>query len=201
VNQHPEPAPYGATAAYGGGSAPPRRRRPRAAWLALGAALLVGGLALAVPALALSISALTQVDARLPADGVARTVRVEAGAEHLLWARPGERPACVVVDGVARTELPLGEPGPTTYTRDRGDGEWVGVATFTPPSRSVEVTCSPGSATGVEVGERPRVRTLVGGVLLGLVLPVLAAVAGLVTLVVVTVLIATAAPRHPRRDS
>lgn len=184
---YPDPAPYGASGAYGGGLAPRQRERPSWRWFVVGAALLLTGVGLVVPAIVLSIAAFTQVQARVAADGVTQTISVEPQTVYLLWERPGQREDCVVVDAATRADVALRGLGSTTYTRDLGDGTWIGARTFTAASSSVEITCSPASSS-VEVGERPRVHTVVGGVLLGLVVPILLGLAGAALLIVVGIL-------------
>lgn len=195
VSQYPEPAPYGASGAYGGGATPRQpRTRPSPWWFAVGGALLVLGLTLAVAAIVLSVAAFTRVEAQVPADGVTRTVRVEPGADYLLWTRPAETQRCDVVDGADRTVLVLQGLGAASYTRDVGSGSWEGAATFTATSPTLEVTCQPASSP-VEIGEKPQVHTLVGGIFLGLVLPVLLALVGGAALLVMAILYVVRAPR------
>ena len=195
VSQYPDPAPYGASGSYGGGPVPRRRERPGVRWFVLGALLLVAGLVLSVSAIVLSVAAFARVEARVPADGVSRTIPVEQGAEYLLWKRPGESEACTVVDATSRTDVPVRGLGFTSYTRDLGSGSWEGSRTFTARSSTIEITCAPGTSA-VEVGEKPRVHTLVGGILLGLVLPILLPVVGFVLLLVVGILYAVRSPRR-----
>lgn len=201
MSQYPDPAPYGASGAYGGGAAPRQQRaRPSPWWFAAGGALLIIGLTLAVAAIVLSVAAFTRIETQVAADGVTRTVQVQPGAEYLLWTHPGERQRCDVVDGADRTVLVLEALGTTSYTRDVGNDSWEGTATFTAVSPTVEVTCAAGSGPvdrsgPVEIGEKPRVHTLVGGVFLGLVVPILIALLGGVALLAVTVLYVVRAPR------
>lgn len=196
MSQYPEPAPYGASGAYGGGPAPRRRTRPSARWFVVAAVLLVLGAGLAISSIVLSVAAFSRVEARVPADGVTRTLQVEPDTAYLLWTRPTQAARCDVVDGASHTELPLASLGATSYSRDFGGGPWEGAATFVAESPTVEVTCSPGGSA-TEIGEKPRIHTLVGGILLGLVLPILLAVGAVIMLIVVGVLYATGAkPQH-----
>ena len=197
MSQYPEPAPYGASGAYGGGAPPRRRTRPSAWWFAAGAALLAVGLTLAGSALVLSIAAFARVDAQIPADGVTRTVAVERDTVYLVWERPTETARCQFVDAATRNEAPQESLGFTSYNRELGSGAWEGALTFTAPSAQVEVTCAPGGSA-IEIGEKPRVHTLVGGIFVGLVVPILLAVAGAIVLIVVGVLFATGAKRPKR---
>lgn len=198
MSQYPEPAPYGASGAYGGGAPPRRRTRPSAWWFAAGAALLAVGLTLAGSAIVLSIAAFARVEARVPADGVTRTVTVEQDTVYLVWERPTETARCQLVDAATSTEVPQQGLGFTSYDRELGTGAWEGALTFIAPSGRVEVTCAPGGSA-IEIGEKPRIHTLVGGILVGLVVPILLAVAGVILLIVVGVLFATGAkrPRQP----
>ncbi len=66
MGRYPEPAPYGASGAYGASDPPRQRRRPSWRWFVLGGALLVVGLALTIPAIVISIASFARIEAQVP---------------------------------------------------------------------------------------------------------------------------------------
>ena len=156
--------------------------------------VLGGGLTLA--SLVLSVKGFTDVDATVPADGTTRTLSLDADTSYLIWVHPGEPDACTVVQGDGR-QIGTSGLGASTYTREFGSAAWEGDRTFDAGSGDVVVTCTDDGGP-VQIGPEPHVHTVVGGVLLGLVLPILAGVTGLLMLLVVGILYAIGEPKpHP----
>ncbi len=188
-----QPPPAGPPNPYG--APPARRQRPRGAWFAVAAVMVVLAAALVIGCIVLSINGFTQVEATVRGDGDPVTVAVDTDTDtdtdYLVWRHAGDDVSCTIVDADG-TALDTADLGTTSYAR----GSWEGLSTFDPTGASVEITCADGTGD-IQVGEKPHVETLVGGVLLGLVAPILLGAAGLVLLLVLAILWATGERRAP----
>ncbi|CAN5654117.1 hypothetical protein BH11ACT8_BH11ACT8_10470 [soil metagenome] len=205
MSEHPAPVPYGDPQPGSGpppgpwthpaASTPPR---PRRAWFAVGGLALLIGAGLAIAALVLSVVGFTRTEATVPADGRTAHLDLDAGSTYLLWQHPRDPQDCRVVSTTTGRVLPTQGLGNTSYTKSVGSGEWEGVATFDAGTGGVDITCATRGGP-VQVGHEPRLRTVVGGgvvgLLLGILTPILLAVAGFVLLIVVGVRTAS----RPRR--
>jgi hypothetical protein len=131
-----------------------RRSRPRLTvpgLLAFGAALVLAALISWVGL------ALTQIDgyrwsddAMVPDDGRPHTVELNGEGTAMLWSYEAyTAPTCTLVDAATGSDLRLRSSN-AGYWREGGSaGDWLGAATFEPPSSTVEVTCGePGEGSG-----------------------------------------------------
>lgn len=182
---------------YGVPAAPKaRRRRPSRWWLAAGLLMLVVGVGLSLAALVLTIKGFTAVEATVPADGTTETLRLDADTSYLIWVHPDEPDACTVVEVDGR-QIGTSGLGATSYTRDIGSEAWEGDRTFESGSGDIEVTCAADGGP-IQIGPEPAVRTVVGGLVLGLLLPILVGAVGFVVLIVAGILYAIGGPnQHP----
>lgn len=180
---------------YGVPAAPkPRRRRPSRWWLVSGLLMLVVGAGLSLGALVLTIKGFTDVEATVRADGTTETLSLDADTSYLIWVHPDEPDACTVVQADGR-QIGTSGLGATSYTRDIGSEAWEGDRTFESGSGDIEVTCAADGGP-IQIGPEPHVHTVVGGILLGLLLPILVGAAGFVVLVVVGILYAIGEPKQ-----
>ncbi len=178
------PPPYGAPPP--GSSPASGKPRPSRWWFALGAGLLLAAVVLGVLTIIRAVGALVEVDATIQ-PGEMVTVEVD-GARRLVWADPARPAACLLVDPSTGQEVPTSPPG-ATYTKSIGSQEWQGIAQFTPTATSVVVTCRPRGGP-LQIGPAPDVGGL-RGVLIGVGLPLLLGLGGLLVLVVTGILTAT----------
>ena len=160
----------------------------------MGAVLLVAAVAIGVTALVLTFRGFTAVDATVE-PGTSATVVVSEGdadADRLAWGVRGQPPDCDVVD--AATGEPVVQQAPRgTFTKDLGGRSWRGLYAFDPGSGRLEVGCAR-SGGPLQIGPAPGAG-LLGGLVTGILVPLLLGGAGLVVLVVTGILFATRAPR------
>lgn len=130
----PVPPPY---------PSPPRPgKKPPSWWWFLGPVLLMLASAVVFAVmLATTVQDLTQVDARVPADGEPHSVSVPAG-EHMLFADvpAGELPPCTITDDEGREIEQRDVVGEFTISRD--GREWSGLTRFDAGDGDVVITCA-----------------------------------------------------------
>ena len=132
----------------------------------------------------------------VPRDGTAYTVEVDTDRGSTLWAEDGAAvDRCTVVDPSTGREVPLQRVGGEMQFNDM-----VAMRHFTAGSSPVEVTCLP-SATGfddgpVGIGPRPRWGAFAGGLVFGILGPLVLGLAGFVWGVVLLVLFVTRPSRR-----
>lgn len=179
-----------------GAAGPPpstRKPRPSAWWFAVGAGLVALAIGIGVTALVLTITRFTETDATV---GAGERAEVTVGTEQkLAWIDTLEPARCGL------TEAGSGEPVATTpptasYTKSYGGREWVGRALFTSSTGAVVVDCSD-SPGPVQVGPAPQIGGFLGGLAVGILVPLALGSLGLVVLVVTAVLFASRPPRPP----
>lgn len=169
----------------------------------MGGALLVLAAVSGVALLVWTLLGFTETDTALPVDGETHAVTVDADRDRMLWYDETHvRPDCTVADAATGKAIALRAPG-ATLTRGEGSLSWRALHRFDPGSGELEVTCaasggSPGRAD-VEIGPAPRIATMVGGIVAGVLVPVVLGGIGLLVLVVTAVRFATGDPR-PSRD-
>lgn len=185
--QPPVP-PYGAPP-------PPKRRRPSKWWFAVAGGLVVLALAIGITSIVLTVKAFAETDATVEADGTAHRVTVGTERDRLVWVhRDSPATACSIIDTATGEPVQdTGAPG-ATYTKDFGGQGWVGDRTFDPGSGDLEVTC-PEAGGPIQIGPEPEFGRFFGGILIGILVPLLLGGLGFVMLLVVTVLYATGRPR------
>ncbi|WP_460840136.1 hypothetical protein [Nocardioides marmoraquaticus] len=186
-----QPPPPGHPSAY---AARPAKPRPRRRWFVVGALLLLAAVVTFGVGLATTIGGATQTDAVVDATSGAVEVGVEVGAERMLYVPESlPPPACRLTDAEGR-DLPLRSSAlSTTVTAD--GRTWLGVGTFTSTTPEVSVDCQ-GSAEGIPVRiGAPLGGGFVAGLLLTILGPMVLGLAGLVVLVVTTVLWFSRPPR------
>ncbi len=180
------PPPYGAPPPG------PTGTRPSRWWFVVGAGLLLAAVLLAVLTVIRAVGAFVEVDATVQ-PGESATVALD-GAQRLVWVDPARPAACSIVDPGTGREVATSTPG-ATYTKSFNGQDWEGVAVFTPTSPSVEITCRAGGP--LQVGPAPDVGGL-RGLLVGVGVPLVLGLAGLLVLVVTGILYATRPPRSRR---
>ena len=189
----PQQPPYGGQPPYGAPppyAAPPKKPRPRALWFVVGGVLLVLAPLVFVGALFSVLRPLTQEDAVFVADGQAHTVDLPAGEERALFYEDLSDASCT---GVGANGDPIDlRPitGEFTYN------EWTAVGRFDTGDGAVTFTCQ--SAEGdeeVRIAQLPSTGTFIAGLLVGLIVPLVLGLIGIVILIVTGVLWATRPPR------
>lgn len=175
----------------------PSRRRPSAWWFAVAGVLMVAGAAIGIFLIVQTVAGFLETDATIEVDGRPHAVTVPTDGDRMLWV--GEsltEPACQIVDTETGEPVLLQEPG-GTYNRDNGrTGDAVGISTFDPGSGRLEVTCGPPMPAVVEIGPAPEFGAIFGGLLAGILIPVVLGGTGFVLLIVIAILYATGRPRN-----
>jgi hypothetical protein len=176
--------------------APPRRPRPRAAWFFVGGALLLLGVVAFATLLILTISRASQTDDVATIDASGQPVRLEVTPDEkrMLFVVEGQpAPRCTLADADA-APVPVDEVT-GSVTVDADGTTWSGFGTFTATTSEVTLTCPEATAgQQVRVGASLGVG-FVGGILATILVPLVIGGAGLVVLLVTTVLWVTRPPR------
>lgn len=171
----------------------PRRRRPHVGWFVLGGVLVLLAPAVFAASLFLTLRPLAQEDGVFPADGQPHALDLPGGARRALFLDQRSLPdvRCEAVDSAG---APVGlrpVSGEFTYNR------WRAVDRFDTGAGDVSFTCeSAGGRDRVRVAQAPSTGGLVGGILVGVLVPIVLGLTGLTVLVVTTVLFATGRPRR-----
>lgn len=168
----------------------PRRRRPSVAWFVVGGVLVVLAPVVFALSLFLTLRPLAQEDAVVPADGSTTAVSLPAGEERALYREIGSAARCEITDGSGAVIDQRPVSGDFTYN------EWRAVSRFDTGDGDLSLTCEGFPGGRVRVGVVPSTEGFVGGLLLGILLPLVLGVTGLLVLVVTGILFATGRPRH-----
>lgn len=186
--------------AYGGAPTPyppgyltpprPRRRRPSVVWFVVGGVLLVLAPVVFGLSLYLTLRPLAHEDAVLPADGSTAQVSVPAGEERALYREVGSPARCEITDGSGQVLEQRLVTGDFTYN------EWRAVSRFDSGDGDLSVTCDGFPGSRVRIGELPSTGGFVGGLLAGILLPLALGLAGVLVLLVTTILFVTGRPRN-----
>ena len=193
MSQLPPHAPYGGQPPHGSFPHPasaPRRKRPSAVWFAVGAALLLLAPVVFVGALFTVLRPLTQEDAVFAAGDSPVRLDLDAGDERALFT-DGVSADCSATDGSGEAVELRPVTGEFTFN------EWTAVSRFDTGDGDVTFTCA-----GLDGGSRLRIAQLpstggfVGGLVVGILAPLVLGAIGLLVLVVTAVLYATGAPRN-----
>ena len=193
------PPPYGGPRAGAVGAARvpeavPSRRRPSGWWFVVAVGLMLAGVAVGVLLVVQSVRAFVDVDATVPADGQVHEVSVPTDRDRMIWAHPGQPPACTLTDAATGAELGLGGLG-ATYTKSAGSGSWEGTHRFDPGSGDLEVACAP-TGSEIQIAPAPDFGSVFGGLAAGILLALLLGGGGFVLLIVLVILFATGRPRN-----
>jgi hypothetical protein len=183
----PQPPPYGAPPPY---APPPKKPRPRAVWFVVGGVLLVLAPLVFVGALFTILRPLTQEDAVFRADQTPITVELPANEERALFLENTGPATCEAADG---TGAPL-DLRPVNGTFNYND--WTADARFDTGDGDVTFSCT--GETGAEqvrIAQLPSTGTFIAGLLVGLVVPLVLGLTGMVILIVTGILWATRPPR------
>ncbi len=189
MSQYPPP-PYGAQQPYAG---PPRRQRPRALWFFVGGGLILLAPVIFVASLFTVLSPLMNEDAVFEAADSPVQVSLPAGEERALFSS-GSVADCTATDGTgAEVEF-------RSVTGDFTINEWTAVARFDTGDGDLTFDCaeSPLGGDRLRIGELPSTGGFVAGTVVGIVVPLVLGLVGLLMLIVVTVLYATGAPRQKK---
>ena len=172
----------------------PSRRRPSGWWFAVAIGLMLAGVAVGVLLVVQSVRAFVDVDATVRADGEVHAITVPTDRDRMIWAHPGQPPACMLSDTATGEVIDLGGLG-ATYTKSGGSGSWEGTSRFDPGSGDLEVTCAP-FGSDIQIAPAPDFGSVFGGLAAGILLALLLGGGGFVLLVVLVILFATGRPRN-----
>lgn len=191
----PPPPPYGAPQPHGSPppyAGPPRRQRPRALWFFVGGGLILLAPVVFVASLFTVLSPLMNEDAVFEAADSPVRVSLPAGEERALFSSGGYSADCSATDG-AGDEVEF-----RSVTGDFTINEWTAVARFDTGDGDLTFDCAETSGGGerLRIGELPSTGGFVAGIGIGVVVPLVLGLVGLLMLIVVTVLYATGAPRQ-----
>ena len=183
---YPQQPPYGAPT--------PRRKRPRVIWFFVAGGLLLLALVVFLTALFLVLRPLTQEDAVFTASESPYQVDLPADSERTLFTSNGFPVNCSATDGSDRQIEFRRVGGEFTYN------EWTALYRFDTGDGNVTFDCTE-SPPGMEIriGQTPSTGGFVGGLLVGIIVPMILGLAGVVMLIVVGVLFATGEPRKGPR--
>ncbi len=163
-----------------------QKHRPRARWFVVGGLLLVLAPVVFVGALFTVLGPLFREDAVFAADGQPHAVSVAAGQQRALFTSTGTDAVCRATDGTGAEVAFTGVGGSFTVN------EWQAVARFETGDGDLTFTCRGAGTSGdVRVGQLPSGSAVVGGLAVGILLPLALGGAGLVVLLVTGVLWAT----------
>jgi hypothetical protein len=192
----PQQPPYGGQPPYGAPppyAAPPKKPRPRALWFVVGGVLLVLAPLVFVGALFSVLRPLTQEDAVFRADETPITVELPANEERAVFNDPSEPADCTAVDGSGQEIEFRSVTGEFTYN------EWTAVGRFDTGDGEVTFECGGTSpASEIRIAQLPSTGTFIAGLLVGLIVPLVLGLVGIVILIVTGVLWATRPPRPKR---
>ncbi len=169
----------------------PGKPRPRAVLFVVGGVLLVLAPLVFAGSLLWTLRPLTQSDGVVTADGTPQQVDLPAGEDRgLFLAGDDAGTTCTAVDS-AGTNVEFGFPGGDFTT-----GDWRAVNRFHTGAGDLTLTCqSPDPSDQVRIGPLPSTGGLVGGLLVGILAPMVLGLLGLLVLIVTAVLWGTRPPR------
>jgi hypothetical protein len=137
----PGPTPY---SSWSPGPAAPAKPPPSWWWFLGPLALVVLSGVVFAAMLVSTLSDVTQVDARIPADGEPHQVTVPTDGDRMLFSdAAGDRRPCVITDSDGQQIEQREVFGDFTMTRD--GREWSGLTRFDPGDGEIVVSCPPGS--------------------------------------------------------
>lgn len=174
---------------------PPRRPRPRAVWFFVAGALIVLAPIIFVGSLFLVLRPLTQEDAVFSIDESPVQLSLPPGEERAVYSSRGYSADCAATDGAGKPVEFRPVSGEFTYN------EWTAVSRFETGDGELTFDCA-GTSGGddeIRIAEVPSTTGFIGGILIGIIVPLLLGLTGLVMLVVLAVLYATGAPRAPKQ--
>lgn len=178
--QQPVP-PYGQRA---------EKYRPRVLWFFVGGALLLVSLIVFIGALLVALKPLFHEDAVFPAS-TRHTLRLPAHTERALYTK-ADGLSCLATDG-SGTPLTLRQVSGSFTIND-----WVAVARFDTGDGRVTLDCAQSDPSAdVRVGQLPSTGTFLTAVVIGILVPLVLGVTGVIMLIVTTVLFLTR-PARPR---
>jgi hypothetical protein len=177
--------PYRPHSVYTSPLAPPPtsgKKRPSAAWFAVGAAMIVVAAVLFGVAMFHFIRDISRTDAVFPAVG-SHTVTVPAGTERGLFVHQGQTiPRCEVSDG-SGSSLHFRRPAERfTYN------QWVAVRVFDTGDGTLVFSCAPGGGGAIRIASIPSGGDFARLGFLGVLLPLGLGGLGFVVLLVTTIL-------------
>lgn len=168
----------------------PPKGRPSAVWFVVGGLLVVAGV---VAGIVLFVrvfdSNFLDVEATIPADGVAHEVTVDTNGDRYLWEPQYGDADCTLTDRDTGGTITL-DPVNGTVTRSTNGDAWRAVGSFDPGSGRLAVTCSP-EEDAAQIGPSLDVGDFVGRLLLAIIVPLLLGGIGLAVLIGTGILWAT----------
>ena len=180
----PQPPPYA------GPPPAPRRPRPRKVWFFVGGGLMVLAFVLFVGTLILVFGMFLRADAAFAASETPVEVELPAGTERALYANTGFSVDCTATDGTGAEVEFRPVAGEFTFN------QWTAVSRFDTGDGNLTFDCvetSPGSQ--VRIGDLPSAGGFVAGLVVGILVPLVLGLIGLVMLIVTSIRWATGTPR------
>lgn len=176
---------------------PPRKYRPSAWWFALGGALIVAAGVLAVAMVVWLLVAFFDSDASVRADGAPHQVSVGTDGDRMLWLDDDDT-TCEIVDRATGETITLRTVS-GDFERSDSNGDLEGLYRFDPGSGDLEITCVQAvqefGDDRVLITPMPEIENVALAILLAVVIPGLLGLAGVIALIVTTILFVTRDPR------
>ena len=170
---------------------PPRPPRPRKVWFLVGGGLMMLAFVLFVGTLIVTFGRFAQADAVFAASDPPVEVDVPAGTERTLYVDASVPVDCSATDGTGANVEFRPMSGEFTFN------QWTAVSRFDTGDGHLTIDCAETSpASQFRIGALPSAGGFVAGLLVGILLPFVRGVIGLVMLIVTTVLWSTRAPRE-----
>jgi hypothetical protein len=195
MSEYPPPPPqqpYGGQPPY---AAPPKKPRPRAVWFVVGGVLLVLAPVVFLGAIFTVLRPLTQEDAVFRVDETPMQVDLPAGEERAIFYEGASLAQCNATDGSG---------APIEFRSVTGEftlNEWTAAARFDTGDGNVTFSCNSESGSDeVRIAQLPSTTTFVAGLLVGILVPLLSGLVGLIILIVTGILWATRPPRAKKGE-
>jgi hypothetical protein len=160
-------------------------------WFFVGGGLMVLAFVVFVGTLILVFGMFLQADAEFAASETPVEVELPAGTERALYANTGFSVDCTATDGTGAEVEFRPVSGEFTFN------EWTALSRFDTGDGHLTFDCvetSPGSQ--VRIGDLPSAGGFVAGLVLGILVPLVLGLIGLVMLIVTSIRWATGAPRE-----
>jgi hypothetical protein len=163
-------------------AAPGTKPRPSAAWFGVGVALVIVAAVFAGVGIGRVVHTVTHRDAEFGGPGLHRVTLTPDATRAVFVQSGGRHVRCVAVDGSGRRVRFDRPSGSATY-----DG-WRWVATFDTGDGSLVFHCAGRGAGSVRIQGLPSIGMVFSTLLLGILLPLVLGGAGLLVLLITTIL-------------
>ncbi|MBZ5737041.1 hypothetical protein [Nocardioides mangrovi] len=183
------PVPSGYPPGY---PARPVKYRPSWVWFVVGGGLIVVAIVVAIGLFVWALAGFLDSDATVRADGRPHTVTVGTDGDRMLWLDDA-RQTCSITD--LETGQPIDyRPVSGSFERNDSHGDLEGLYRFDPGSGHLRVQCDPAGIAQTEsvlIGPMPKIGSFVLAIALGILIPGLLGLTGIVILLVTGILFAT----------